>query len=313
MHTRLSQKEKRFLDRARVCRVASADGRGTPHVAPLCHAFDAPRRTAYIATEGRTARNLMKRPTASLACDDYFENWSRLRGVDARGRDEPHRGEREREWDDRRNHHHRRDLDVAVHGCLRPRQEPGRMYDAPPDKREPKTPHEKCRRAVRLAKTFAEREVKREDERVHRSKREAERVELAQSRVVRTGRKEAPENGEHRGNPEAPADRSPAEPRVDQEQDRPGVLDDEGNPDRDALDRLVIDERNPGEPDDAEHNEERQVGAANPQVKAHRRKDRNEYKESEEDTPLREDGRLHTRVEGRLRDNAADTKERGRC
>jgi len=72
MHTRLSQKEKRFLDRARVCRVASADGRGTPHVAPLCHAFDAPRRTAYIATEGRTA---------SLACDDYFENWGRLRGL----------------------------------------------------------------------------------------------------------------------------------------------------------------------------------------------------------------------------------------
>ena len=81
MHTRLSQKEKRYLDRARVCRVASADGRGTPHVAPLCHAFDAARRIAYIATEGRTARNLRKRPSASLACDDYFEKWSRLRGL----------------------------------------------------------------------------------------------------------------------------------------------------------------------------------------------------------------------------------------
>src|SRR5437016_12742889 len=81
MHVRLSQKEKRYIDRARVCRVASADGRGTPHVAPLCHAFDAARRIAYIATEGRTARNLRKRPSASLACDDYFEKWSRLRGL----------------------------------------------------------------------------------------------------------------------------------------------------------------------------------------------------------------------------------------
>ena len=81
MHTRLSQKEKRYLERARVCRVASADGRGTPHVAPLCHAFDAARRTAYIATDGRTALNLKKRPTASLACDDYFENWGRLQGL----------------------------------------------------------------------------------------------------------------------------------------------------------------------------------------------------------------------------------------
>ena len=186
------------------------------------------------------------------------------------------------------------------------------MYDAPPDKREPKTPHEKCRRAVRLAKTFAEREVKREDERVHRSKREAERVELAQSRVVRTGRKEAPENGEHRGNPEAPADRSSAEPRVDQEQERPGVLDDEGNPDRDALDRLVIDERNPCEAHDAEDGKDRKILSPDPQIKAQGREDRDKHKEREEDTPLRENGRLHTRVEGRLRDNAADTKERGR-
>ena len=86
MHTRLSQKEKRYLDRARVCRVASADARGTPHVGPLCHAFDAARRTAYIATEGRTARNLRKRPFATLECDDHFENWSRLRGLVAQVR-----------------------------------------------------------------------------------------------------------------------------------------------------------------------------------------------------------------------------------
>jgi PPOX class probable F420-dependent enzyme len=86
MHVRLSQKEKRYLDRARVCRVGSADSRGTPHVAPLCHAFDAARRTAYVATSGRTARNLRRRPTATLACDEYFEDWSRLRGVVARAR-----------------------------------------------------------------------------------------------------------------------------------------------------------------------------------------------------------------------------------
>jgi PPOX class probable F420-dependent enzyme len=86
MHARLSQKEKRFLDRARVCRVGSADGRGTPHVAPLCHAFDEARRTAYIVTSGRTARNLRRRPAAAIACDDYFESWGRLRGVVARAR-----------------------------------------------------------------------------------------------------------------------------------------------------------------------------------------------------------------------------------
>jgi nitroimidazol reductase NimA-like FMN-containing flavoprotein (pyridoxamine 5'-phosphate oxidase superfamily) len=86
MHARLSQAEKRYLERARVCRVASRDGRGTPHVAPLCHAFDGARRTAYVYTTGRTARNLSRRPRAALECDDYFENWDRIRGLVAETR-----------------------------------------------------------------------------------------------------------------------------------------------------------------------------------------------------------------------------------
>jgi nitroimidazol reductase NimA-like FMN-containing flavoprotein (pyridoxamine 5'-phosphate oxidase superfamily) len=74
MHARLTQKEKRYLDRARVTRVSSTDGRGQPHVAPLCHAFDSSRRTAYVATGGRTSRNLRRRPAAAIECDDYFED-----------------------------------------------------------------------------------------------------------------------------------------------------------------------------------------------------------------------------------------------
>ena len=86
MHARLTPQERRFLGRARVCRVGSADRRGAPHTAPLCHAFDAATRTAYVATDGVTARNLRARPRAVIECDDYFEDWSRLRGVVARAR-----------------------------------------------------------------------------------------------------------------------------------------------------------------------------------------------------------------------------------
>jgi nitroimidazol reductase NimA-like FMN-containing flavoprotein (pyridoxamine 5'-phosphate oxidase superfamily) len=86
MRKRLTAKEKAFLDRARVCRVGSVDGRGLPHVAPLCHAFDRERRVAYVATGGRTAENLRKRPRASIECDDYYEDWDRLRGLVARAR-----------------------------------------------------------------------------------------------------------------------------------------------------------------------------------------------------------------------------------
>ena len=88
MHRRLNQKEKRFLARARLCRVGSVDRRGRPHVAPLCHAFDPSSRTAYVATEenGVTARNLRAGPGASIECDDYFEDWNRIRGVVAHAR-----------------------------------------------------------------------------------------------------------------------------------------------------------------------------------------------------------------------------------
>ena len=81
MRSRMSGKEKRFLARARVCRVGSVDTRGVVHTAPLCHAFDQSSRTAYVATDGVTARNLRARRRAAIECDDYFEDWDRIRGV----------------------------------------------------------------------------------------------------------------------------------------------------------------------------------------------------------------------------------------
>jgi nitroimidazol reductase NimA-like FMN-containing flavoprotein (pyridoxamine 5'-phosphate oxidase superfamily) len=66
---------------ARVCRVASVDRTGMPHAAPLCHAFDPGRRTVYVATGGLTANNLRVRHRAAIECDDYFEDWDRLRGL----------------------------------------------------------------------------------------------------------------------------------------------------------------------------------------------------------------------------------------
>ena len=86
MHRRLSTKEKRFLQRARVSRIASVDRRGATHVAPLCHAFDPTRRTAYVATDGLTAKNLRARRRAAIECDDYYEDWDRLRGLVAHAR-----------------------------------------------------------------------------------------------------------------------------------------------------------------------------------------------------------------------------------
>lgn len=86
MHRRLTTEEKRFLQRARVGQVGSVDRRGATHVAPLCHAFDPARRTAYVATSGLTARNLHARRRAAIECDDYYEDWDRVRGIVAHAR-----------------------------------------------------------------------------------------------------------------------------------------------------------------------------------------------------------------------------------
>src|SRR5438132_13349712 len=81
MRSNLSAKEKRYLERARVCRVGTADRRGTPHTAPLCHAFDPGSRTAYIYTDenGTTAKNLRARARGALERGVYFEHGTRLR------------------------------------------------------------------------------------------------------------------------------------------------------------------------------------------------------------------------------------------
>src|SRR5439155_21747339 len=58
--------------------------------------------------------------------------------------------------------------------------------------------------------------------------------------------------------------------------------------------------------------EQGQISTGDPQVRAQGREDTKKTQKRAEDTPLREDRRLHTGVKCRLRDNAADTKERGR-
>lgn len=88
MRSRLSPRERRYLAEARVCRVASAGRDGRAHAAPFCHAYDERKRTIYFATDpdGRTARNLRARPRATVVCDDYLEDWERIRGLVAHAR-----------------------------------------------------------------------------------------------------------------------------------------------------------------------------------------------------------------------------------
>lgn len=66
---------------ARVARIATADAGGMPHVVPICPLYDGGK--VYVATPGssRKARNLEANPQASIAFDDYSEDWRGLRGL----------------------------------------------------------------------------------------------------------------------------------------------------------------------------------------------------------------------------------------
>jgi nitroimidazol reductase NimA-like FMN-containing flavoprotein (pyridoxamine 5'-phosphate oxidase superfamily) len=88
MRTSLNAKERTYLERARVCHVGSTGKDGYPHAAPVSAAYDTTSRTLYFATErgGRTATNLRARSRASVAVDDYSENWNALHGIMLRAR-----------------------------------------------------------------------------------------------------------------------------------------------------------------------------------------------------------------------------------
>lgn len=84
--TILSEAEVLFVQQQRVARLATADERGTPHLIPVCYAFDGihfytpldekPKRVA--GRQLRRVHNIVARHEASLLIDQYEDDWSRL-------------------------------------------------------------------------------------------------------------------------------------------------------------------------------------------------------------------------------------------
>lgn len=84
---------ERLLRRARVGHLATADRTGTPHVIPVCFAFDGSRVYSAIDRKPKRAsprrlrrvRNINANPRVALIVDEYDEDWRRLRYVLVRG------------------------------------------------------------------------------------------------------------------------------------------------------------------------------------------------------------------------------------
>ncbi len=82
---RLKKAVAKMLERERICRVATADGAGRPHVVPVCHVVHGGK--IYFATErgSRKIRDLEANPRAAVAVDVYSEEWAHLLGVTVQG------------------------------------------------------------------------------------------------------------------------------------------------------------------------------------------------------------------------------------
>src|SRR5579885_1586102 len=92
----LTAAEIAFVQAQRVARLATADENGSPHLVPVCYAFDGthfytpldekPKRVG--GTSLRRVRNIEARHEASLLIDQYDDDWSRLGYVLLHGRAE---------------------------------------------------------------------------------------------------------------------------------------------------------------------------------------------------------------------------------
>ena len=91
----LSQRQRDFLDRGRVGRLATADRAGAPHLVPVCYAIA--EDTLYITIDEKPkrgdrplkrVRNILENPQAAFIADRWDEDWRRLGWVMLRGRAE---------------------------------------------------------------------------------------------------------------------------------------------------------------------------------------------------------------------------------
>lgn len=85
--------ERRYIETARIGRLATADAGGRPHVVPVCFALVDEQVVTSIdekpqdvqANALRRSRNIRENPHVALVVDHYTEEWSQLGWVQIRG------------------------------------------------------------------------------------------------------------------------------------------------------------------------------------------------------------------------------------
>jgi PPOX class probable F420-dependent enzyme len=82
---RLNRKVAKLIARERVCRVATSDTDGQPHVVPVCHVLAGDKIYFGSGNDARKVANLRANPRIAVTIDLYSDEWSQLRGVMVQG------------------------------------------------------------------------------------------------------------------------------------------------------------------------------------------------------------------------------------
>lgn len=78
---RLRKALVRLVERERVCRVATVDPSGMPHVVPVCHVWEGGKLYFAADAKSRKVHHLRVNPQVAVVVDVYAEDWTRLAGV----------------------------------------------------------------------------------------------------------------------------------------------------------------------------------------------------------------------------------------
>jgi nitroimidazol reductase NimA-like FMN-containing flavoprotein (pyridoxamine 5'-phosphate oxidase superfamily) len=74
-----------LIERERVCRVATVNEAGSPHLVPVCHVVDDGKIYFGSGDDARKVLNLKVNSHLALTVDLYSEAWDNLKGVMVQG------------------------------------------------------------------------------------------------------------------------------------------------------------------------------------------------------------------------------------
>src|SRR5438094_10092814 len=82
---RLNKALATLIEQERVCRVATANPSGIPHVVPVCHVLADGKLYFGSAADAKKVGNLKANPRAAVTGDLYSDAWAQLKGGRVQG------------------------------------------------------------------------------------------------------------------------------------------------------------------------------------------------------------------------------------